>query len=109
MTSTDTMWIDGQFDKPDVIGDAGFLISHTNNNHGGATHYVLRDTPAHTNMSREPRLTGWCGETNNISTNACGAWKIVRVAKNGRILIQQIVDEAELAAFLEEHGYPDLA
>ena len=58
-------------------------------------------------MSRVPRLIGWCGSYNNISTSGCGVWKVTRIAKNGRMLIQEATAE-EVEAFLEEMGYPDL-
>jgi hypothetical protein len=107
-STAETRWIDGSYDKADAIGDTGFLIQFSHEDTRGIS-YALRDTPAHTNQSHMPRLEGWCGTTNNVSTTALGAWSIVRVAKNGRILIQQITDPDLLAAFLEEHGYPDLA
>ena len=97
-------WIDGQEEYS--LGDTGFLVCNSQETTGWSC-YRLRDTPAHTNVSRAPRLVGWCGSYNNISTHACGVWKVVRVAMNGRMLITE-TDADETAAFLEEMGYPDL-
>lgn len=97
-------WIDEQ--EAYNLGDTGFLVCNSHETEGWSR-YHLRDTPAHTNVSRAPRLVGWCGSYNNISTHACGVWKVVRVAKNGRTLITE-TDADETAAFLDEMGYPDL-
>jgi len=97
-------WIDAQ--EGYKVGDVGFLINFSHENTGGES-YILRDTPAHTNQSRTPRLMGWCGSDNNVSTHACGVWKVVRIAKNGRTLVD-VASEEETTAFLEEVGYPDL-
>lgn len=97
-------WIDEQ--EGYNVGDCGFLVSNAHETEGWERFY-LRDNPARTNVSRVPRLIGWCGTYNNISTSGCGVWKVVRIAKNGRMLISQPTDE-EVAVFLEEMGYPDL-
>lgn len=97
-----TKWIDEQ----DFDGDKGFLVEFFNENNS-STRYVLRNKPPYTNRSNEPRLHGWCGSYNNMSTTGCGAWKVLRVAKSGRMLIEELEGE-ELAEFLEEMGYPEL-
>lgn len=97
-----TKWIDGQ----EFDGDKGFLVEFYNSI-AGSWRYVLRSKPAYTNLSNEPRLHGWCGSYMNLSTTGCGAWKVVRIAKSGRILIEEMKGE-ELAEFLEEMGYPEL-
>jgi hypothetical protein len=102
-----THWIDPQYDLPNTVGTSGFLIRFDHENTGGAS-YALRDTPAHTNRSRVAKLTGWCGSTNNLATTALGVWTIIRVAKNGRLLVQEMTDPAALATFLDEMGYPEL-
>jgi hypothetical protein len=89
-----------------AVGDVGFLIKQTNENQGW-TRYDLRITPAHTNMSRQPKLYGWCGSYNNLSTTAEGMAKVIRVAKNHRVLLEEI-DGQEVEAALEELGYPEL-
>lgn len=30
------------------------------------------------------------------------------MAKNGRVLLQEVTDQAELEEFLDEYGYPEL-
>jgi hypothetical protein len=100
-----TKWIDEQ--PGYEVGSKAFLIMFSYEN-TGAEHYVLRDQPAYTNVSREPRLTGWCGTYNNLGTHGEGAWEVIRIAKSGRLLIQQLGGDA-LNEFLEEMGYPELA
>ena len=88
------------------VGDVGFLIRFSNAIKG-SERYEIRDTPAHTNQSNQPRLEGWCGTWNDLSTDACGMAKVERMAKNGRAFIRNL-DGDELQAALEELGYPDL-
>ena len=90
-----------------AVGDVGFLVAKTNVLHS-STRYELRNTPAHTNLSHEPRLHGWCGTYNDLSTSARGMVRVERVAKNGRAYVRAL-DGAELTAAAEELGYPDLA
>lgn len=99
-----TKWIDEQ--EQYKAGDKAFLIQFSHEN-TGAENYVLRDQPAYTNVSRELRLKGWCGSYNNVSTYAFGAWEVIRIAKSGRYLIQELDGDA-LNEFLEEMGYPEL-
>lgn len=98
------MWIGP--DENLQVGDKGFLINVSNAIKGTDT-YFLRDTPAHTNQSHEPRLRGWCGTWNDTATYGCGMWEVTRVAKNGRAFIRELEDR-ELFDALEEFGYPDL-
>ncbi len=99
-----TMWIGP--DETLSVGDAGFLveISHTTDRW---ERHELRDTPAFTNVSREPQLHGWCGSYNNVATYGRGVWRVIRVAKNGRCLIQELEGD-EMQAVLDDLGYPDL-
>lgn len=90
------------------LGDTGFLIEFSTPMNGGYQRWDLRDTPAHTNRSNQPRLCGWCGTYNDLSTNAHGMAKVIRVAKNGRCLIQSLEGD-ELQAALEDLGYPNLS
>ena len=99
-----TMWIGP--DENLRVGDKGFLVEHSNPFQGWERH-ELRDTPAHTNQSRKPRLNGWCGSWNNTNTYGRGVWRVIRVAKNGRCLIQELGGD-ERQAVLDELGYPDL-
>ena len=100
-----SMWIGP--DETLSAGDVGFLIAKTNVLRRTAARYELRNTPAHTNQSHEPRLHGWCGTYNDLSTNAQGMVRVERMAKNGRAFVRELEGE-ELAAALEELGYPEL-
>ena len=102
--TTATRWIGP--DETLSVGDIGFLIEKSHNT-AGWERYELRDTPAYTNQSRQPRLDGWCGSYNDLSTSACGMVKVERMAKNGRALVRELEGD-ELAAALEELGYPEL-
>jgi hypothetical protein len=102
-------WIDADFDTR--TGDVRFAIE-TLNTSTGKTSWSLSDTPLRTNQSHEPRLHGWCGETNNRSRYARG---LVRVTKttdphndHPRARVQLIRGEA-LSEALETLGYPELA
>jgi hypothetical protein len=100
-----TLWIGP--DETLTAGQIGFLVekSHTLN---GWTRYELRDTPPYTNQSRQPMLHGWCGSYNDLSTSGHGMARVVRLAKNGRALVQEL-EGNELVEALEEFGYPELA
>lgn len=98
------MWIDEQ--EGYKVGDVGFLICNYNEN-TGSERWFLRDNPAHTNRSNVPRMLGWCGSYNNVSTSGCGVWKVIRIARSGRYLIEKATPD-EVEVFLEEVGYPDL-
>jgi len=102
---TATQWIGP--DENLKVGDVGFLIEFSNAIRG-SEHYGVRDTPAHTNQSHQPRLHGWCGTYNDLATYGRGMVRVERVAKNGRALVRQLAG-AELAAALEDLGYPELA
>lgn len=103
-----TKWIDeqGRDGRGYDLGDTAFLISFYNEN-DCSTRYVLRDQPAYTNRSNEPLLYGWCGTYNNVGTYGEGAWKVIRIARSGRFLIQELEGQ-ELEEFLDEMGYPEL-
>jgi len=102
-----SMWMDasGDFSQP---GDVAFVLEVSPQQK--ADYYVARSSPGRTNRSNEPRLTGWLGETNNVSTHALGVWEVVRqAAANGdRIEVRKLVG-SELLQALEELGYPELA
>lgn len=97
------LWIDGEHG----VGDAGFLV-RISNPVKGSDRYELRNRPPTTNQSHQPRARGWCGTWNDTATHGCGVWKVVRVAKNGRVQLVEITDRSALVAFLDEHGFPDL-
>ena len=65
-----------------------FLALRTDNNHRGAETYSLSVRPCRTNLSHEIKLHGWCGETNNVSVDACGAVEVYR-DRAGRLRARQ--------------------
>lgn len=91
------------------VGDMYYVTDVTSYRNGCSSRYSLSNRPSHTNQSREPRLHGWCGETNNVNRSAIGVWEVVRVAKNGRIQIKEVTDADRIRAYLDETGYPHLA
>lgn len=88
-------------------GMTGFLVQKTHDTDGWER-FEVRDTPAYTNQSCEPRLYGWCGTYNNLATYGCGVVRVERVARNGRAFVKELRD-ANALAVLEELGYPELA
>ena len=98
------MWIDCE----DKRGTIGFLVETLNTN-TGRTSFVLHDRQLRTNQSHEPRLSGWCGETDSRSRYARGVVRVVSRNRLGdRARVAQVTG-ADLAAFLGSEGYPDLA
>lgn len=105
MSTTKTMWIGP--DDTLVVGQAGFLVE-TVNAMKGFRRFNLQSLPPHTNRSHQPRLVGWCGSYNDTSTHGHGLARVVRLAGNGRALVEVLVGN-ELRAALERLGYPELA
>lgn len=99
-------YIDTTEDMDLKIGTVGFLIESDNPYSGSARAY-LSDRPAHTNQSNEPRLSGWCGSYNDVSTYGRGLWRVVKILPNGRVKIEEVIGE-DLASALEDLGYPEL-
>jgi hypothetical protein len=98
------MWIDCEYAE---VGYIGYLVEVLDTNTGRSCH-TLHEQPARTNRSHEPRLSGWCGETNNRSLTACGVWRVVQLNRTGeRARIVGLTGD-ELSAFLEQDGYPEL-
>lgn len=98
-------WIDVEFGT--TVGTIGYLVE-TLDTSSGRTSWSLRERPLRTNQSLEPRLTGWCGETDNRSRHAHGVWRVTRINRTGeRGQIVQLTGAA-LAAHLEADGYPEL-
>lgn len=89
------------------VGDIGFLIERSHARHRTEV-MELCDLPAHTNGSNKPRLYGWCGSYNDLSTYARGMGRVERLAKNGRAYVRLLEDE-EIPPALEDLGYPELA
>lgn len=103
-TAPMTMWI-GPDDGLEV-GQTGFLIERSHAMQGWRR-VTLESLPAHTNQSRQPRLVGWCGTTDDVAVHASGMAQVVRLAENGRALVQLLADD-ELRPALEALGYPEL-
>jgi hypothetical protein len=103
------LWIDGKntCDATGYVADnePAFLVEVYHENNGRTVHYLDR-RPPHTNQSFKPQLNGWCGTTNNVARYGRGLAKIVRRAKNGRVLVVPVEPTREV---LETLGYPDLA
>lgn len=99
-----TKWIGP--DESLAVGQIGFLVEHSDSM-TGRTRFELRNLPAHTNQSHKPRLEGYCGTYNDVATYGRGVVKVVRMAANGRALVQVLEDDA-LTSALEELGYPEL-
>lgn len=104
-TRNAALWIDT--DGTIGVGDIGFLIESTDNNRRGAVKYRLDSEPRCTNQSLQPRLTGWCGETNNVSVYAMGLRRVSKLTKDGRALLARLTD-AERDEWLRANGYESL-
>lgn len=99
------MWVDSYDREP---GRAGFLIRCKPD--GRPARHYLGDRPGRKNLSREPVLRGWLGSTDNISEDALGLARIVRITDTGdRALIRLIpAGSDEEVSALEFLGWPDL-
>ena len=67
----------------------------------------LSSTPCQTNVSREFRLCGWCGTTNNIEMNAHGVVRVVKRIKDNAAAVQELHGEG-MAEALRELGFAEL-
>jgi hypothetical protein len=107
-----TMWInieqanENRNDRNYRVGDVAFLWEIFNTSDASYRRQIGQQ-PAHTNRSNEPRLHGWCGETDNRSITALGMVRVARIAANGRAQLAELRGEA-LAAAAMELGYPEL-
>lgn len=100
------MWIENDYQHRDY-NYVGFLAHRVDINNGNER-YSLDDHPPHGNASGNPKPCGWCGTYNNIATYGMGIWRIVRIARNGRIEITKVTDKDDLMKYLDDVGYPDL-
>jgi hypothetical protein len=100
-----TAWVDGFGFE---VGEAVFLKRVHHVMDGGRERLVIDSRPAITNQSREPRLFGWCGTTNDVALYGDGVGRVVRVTKNDRAQVKCLFGD-EQAAALEELGYPEMA
>ncbi len=79
-----------------------FLIRHSPTmGSNSEEHYALAENPGRKNMSHEECVEGWLGSTNNLSSQAEGAVKLMRVGDHQTITItpidpQEIIREAEV-------------
>jgi hypothetical protein len=89
------------------LGEVGFLVKFTPEK--GPERWRLFSRPAHTSQSHEPRLYGWCGNNNNITTDAIGLGRVVKLLDNGRVQFEEIDDPEEIQRHLDDLGYPELA
>jgi hypothetical protein len=101
-----TIWID----NPDTIyaeGMTGFLIYRHDESNSVHSRYISA-VPARTNRSREAKLHGWCGTTNNIAIYAEGMARIEAInTKTGRAKVTSLSND-ETRVALEAAGYPEL-
>ncbi len=93
---------DGTFKK----GDIGFLVLRDGDD---TDEMAISSTPWMTNQSGEPRLSGWLGNTQNVSSSAYGLGRVVAVDDNSQtVRVVRVVDR-KVPAALAELGYPELA
>jgi hypothetical protein len=81
-----------------------FMYFHNSDEH----RFDLRDKPARSIHSQKPTLVGSCGGFKNVSLEARGLVRVIRVCKNGRALVRKL-EGAELATALDSLGWPQLA
>lgn len=95
------MWVyEYEMAKP---GDVVFLAEISPQDR--ATRREASLTPWRTNVSREARLRGWCGNTDNVDVQAIGGARIVRRSTRDpdRVLVRLLPDDdAAVADAFEE-------
>jgi hypothetical protein len=88
-------------ETPAAVGDLVFLVECVKT---GETRVLARRRPIRTNVSHEPRLRGWVGETDNVSRTALGAGIVTRISpESGRewhdvLLVRRLPDTDERVA-----------
>ena len=98
-------WID--VSSVSRLGEVGAFYFIVRTVLAGRERLVVRDTPAFTNRSLEPKLHGWCGETNNMATFAEGVVRVTQVAAGGERVRVRRLRGADEAAALRAMGYGD--
>lgn len=100
------MHVANEFEK---VGDVVFVYEVFFSNTGKSEMRAAK-TPRRTNQSREPKLRGWCGETNNVSVTARGLARVSRVFSGTERMQLRIFPKGSKAEqeALSEVGYPDL-
>lgn len=87
-----------QHDRP-AIGDTVYLIATDDLNTSAPEQLWAQHMPGRTNQSREVRVNGWLGTTNNIHRSARGRGRIVQVrgsqASDGWRVQVRAMDEGE--------------
>jgi hypothetical protein len=78
------------------VGEVGYLIEICPQQ--GVDRFVATREPGRTNMSREPRVRGWLGETDNVQRVARGKCRAIRVDKSRRTLVETVDDTVEATA-----------
>lgn len=101
------MWIECQYG--DQTGDIGVRVQRVDNNRRGIVRQVFTPRVPRTNVSGEPKLKGWLGETNNISRTALGVVRVTRLTADGDRVLVRRATPAEVRAWLKEQGLPGLA
>ena len=98
-------WIDA--DEQMIAGQIGFLVETEHNLEGWNRKYLWSE-PACGNMDHSPKLSGWCGTTDDVAIYARGMAKVIKLTNNGRAYVQTL-SGPELTAALAKCGYPELA
>ena len=101
-----SVWIDNDHHGL-KLGQIGYLVEPLPPGTGQAC-WSVRDRPLRTNTTDEPRLHGYCGETNKHGRTAHGVVIVVEVnGSKSRARIASVVGE-RLAEFLRSDGHPGL-
>jgi len=91
-----------------VTGTVGFLVERKNPYRSQKMPVrTLSDSPARTNLGGKSLLTGWCGETDNVSTYARGVAQVIAVYANGRARVRTLHGK-KLVEALNRLGWPEL-
>lgn len=72
--SEDLGYLDPSEDHRPQVGDRGYLIRTTTR---GVDRWDIRDNAGHTNLSGEPLVWGWLGQTNDVYQHAEGYVEVV--------------------------------
>jgi hypothetical protein len=97
------MWADCDSDVKS--GDFGFVVRCYDTS-TGREWCVLQDSPGRKNLSGEPILRGWLGETNNVSCTALGVVQVARVC--GSRASCAFLEPPQRSVALEDLGWPEL-
>ena len=100
-------WVDFDLSSELGVGDFAYLVEVVDTTRGTTT-WSLSARPCRTNVSHEPRLHGWCGETDNRSVYARGVMRVSAFNRDGDRARIAAASAAETSAFLERDGYPEL-